>query len=97
MAGFYHTCGVTRAEIAFCWGINQWGANGNGSFLRSNVPGRVNGGLLFNSISTGVLGLHTCGLTEVGKIYCWGYNVSGQLGDGTRTQRLAPVAVVAGN
>jgi alpha-tubulin suppressor-like RCC1 family protein len=97
VAGHYHTCGVTRAEVAFCWGVNQWGANGNGSFQGSLVPGRVKGTLSFRSISTGVLGLHTCGLTDAGKIYCWGYNVAGQLGDGTRTQRLAPVAVVAGN
>jgi len=97
VAGFYHTCGVTRAEVAFCWGVNQWGANGNGSLVGSNVPGKVNGGISFASISTGTLGLHTCGLTDAGKIYCWGYNVAGQLGDGTRTQRLAPVAVVAGN
>ncbi len=97
VAGHYHPCGITQAEVAFCWGLNQWGANGNGTLQGSNVPGRVNGGLSFASISTGVLGLHTCGLTDAGKIYCWGYNVSGELGDGTRTQRLTPVAVVAGN
>ena len=97
VAGFYHTCGVTRTEVAFCWGSNQWGYNGNGTLLGSQVPQRVHGGLAFAGISTGVLGLHTCGLTGAGKVYCWGNNSSGELGDGTRMQRLEPVAVVAGS
>ena len=80
--------------MAFCWGSNQFGYNGNGTLLGSHVPERVHGGIAFNSISTGVLGLHTCGLTGAGKVYCWGYNSAGELGDGTRTQRLEPVAVV---
>ena len=96
VAGFYHTCGVTRAEVAFCWGSNQFGYNGNGTLFGSHVPERVHGGIAFTSISTGVLGLHTCGLTGAGKAYCWGTNTAGELGDGSRNQRLEPVAVVGG-
>ena len=36
---------------------------------------------------------HTCGHDLDGKLYCWGDNRYGQLGDGTRIDRLTPVAV----
>src|SRR5262245_225178 len=34
----------------------------------------------------------TCGVTPVHTVYCWGRNDDGELGDGTNTDRLSPVA-----
>ncbi len=39
-------------------------------------------------------GTHTCALTPEGGVVCWGANDSGELGDGTRIQKTAPVAVL---
>ncbi|MCH8161023.1 MAG: chromosome condensation regulator RCC1 [Chloroflexi bacterium] len=36
---------------------------------------------------------HTCALMDSGDVMCWGSNDSGQLGDGTNTDRARPVAV----
>jgi alpha-tubulin suppressor-like RCC1 family protein len=38
---------------------------------------------------------HTCGITTGSKAYCWGTNTNGQVGDGTTTKRLSPVAVAS--
>ena len=39
-------------------------------------------------------GAHTCVVTVVGGVWCWGSNFDGALGDGTTTYRRAPVPVV---
>lgn len=41
-------------------------------------------------------GASNCGIVTDGTPYCWGYNYSGQLGDGSTTSRNGPVAVGGG-
>jgi alpha-tubulin suppressor-like RCC1 family protein len=54
----------------------------------------VAGGLTFAWLSAGAS--YTCAVTTGGAAYCWGYNGTGQLGDGTTTLRRTPVAVKGG-
>jgi alpha-tubulin suppressor-like RCC1 family protein len=59
--------------------------------LHSKYRVAVNGGLTFDSITAG--GSHNCG--RVGSaVWCWGYNGSGQLGDGSRLRKTEPVQMV---
>lgn len=91
-AGSFHTCGVTTANIAFCWGSNQDGALGDGTTTDSDRPVAVSGGLSFREVRGG--NGHTCGVTLQNEAACWGgLNQTGAIGDGTTTQRLVPTAV----
>ncbi|HSJ08611.1 MAG TPA: hypothetical protein VK928_01830, partial [Longimicrobiales bacterium] len=54
-------------------------------------PAPPAGAMRFAAITTGYF--HTCALTATGTPYCWGANEFGMLGDGTRTNRTAPVAI----
>jgi alpha-tubulin suppressor-like RCC1 family protein len=47
--------------------------------------------LSFYQVSGG--NFHTCGVTTDSRLYCWGRNFYGELGDGTTTDRLKPVPV----
>ena len=91
-AGGYHTCALMTDGKGNCWGNNSRGELGNGW-----TPSRVTPGNVLN-LSIGVLGVsagraHTCALTTGGGTKCWGYNYSGQLGDGTQNDRSAAVDV----
>jgi alpha-tubulin suppressor-like RCC1 family protein len=93
-AGWYHTCGVTTEDLAYCWGNNFLGKLGDGSTTDRLTPVAVRGGLRFRHLSAGAE--HTCGVTTEGIAYCWGANYAGQLGEGSTTNRLTPVAVAGG-
>jgi alpha-tubulin suppressor-like RCC1 family protein len=50
--------------------------------------------LSFSALTAGAW--HTCGLTNAGGTYCWGWNDSGQLGTGSTTTSTTPLAVAGG-
>src|SRR2546430_16131363 len=78
-AGFEHTCGLTTAGVAYCWGQGYAGKLGDGTTSDRSSPVLVAGGVRFVSLSAG--GHHTCAVTAAGAAYCWGDNCYGQLGD----------------
>ncbi len=95
-AGTAHACAVTGGK-AYCWGAGGNGQLGDGGTTSHHAPApvAVNAssalqGRTVSSVSAG--GNHSCAVAD-GRAFCWGANSSGQLGDGTSTQRVVPVAV----
>jgi alpha-tubulin suppressor-like RCC1 family protein len=104
-AGAYGGCGVTTTGAAYCWGLNAYGQLGIGTASGpqqcdygngcSPTPVAVSGGFTWAAVSAG--SGSTCGVTTGGVAYCWGYNPSGELGNGTTTNSATPVAVSGGH
>jgi alpha-tubulin suppressor-like RCC1 family protein len=92
--GNLHTCALTPAGAAYCWGGQRFGELGNGTAGIQTSPVPVVGGVSFAQVSAGYY--HTCGITAAGAAYCWGFNNSGQLGDGSQSDQSTPVPVTGG-
>lgn len=94
-AGGSHTCGLTSSNEAYCWGLNDSGQLGDGSTTNRPVPTRVSGNTLFQSVAagTGPFNTASCGYGVDNVAYCWGYGVSGQVGNGQAEDVLTPVPV----
>jgi len=92
--GSNHSCIIRGADELYCFGRNDEGQIGNGnsgSVVNQLQPALIN----IDPVVDVALGYyHSCALTNVGEVLCWGINFHGQLGDGTQTMRTLPTAVV---
>ncbi len=95
--GSQHTCGIRATGATgtlWCWGDNTFGQLGDGTNTDRTTPRQVGTATDWLGVSLGTT--HTCGIREVqqvgtgGRLYCWGDNWAGQLGDGTTTNRNTP-------
>ena len=77
-SGYFHTCGVTTAYRAYCWGYNGDGEFGDGTLNIRSSPMAVAGNLQFSHISA--TEFYTCAVSRAGQGFCWGNNPRGELG-----------------
>jgi alpha-tubulin suppressor-like RCC1 family protein len=76
-------CAVLGDGTVRCWTMDNIGKS-----AEDPAPG------LRDVVQIATASDHTCALRKGGAVSCWGDNCAGQLGDGTRAARPAPVAVV---
>jgi alpha-tubulin suppressor-like RCC1 family protein len=102
--GASHACGLASDGKAYCWGDNNWaqlGLDDNGTIFDRQIPVAVNmagltGGSRF--IKLAVSSYTNCGLTSSGKLYCWGADSFGNLGNGgANTNSDTPLVVTTTN
>ena len=91
-SGHQHSCALTDQGGVRCWGDGGDGRLGNGTYYGDGSPVSVIG-LRDGVASVSAGDYHNCAITVDGRALCWGSNEWGQLGDGTREDRYAPVPV----
>jgi alpha-tubulin suppressor-like RCC1 family protein len=97
----YHSLILTKSGIVYAFGGNSSGQLGNKNIPRSSIPikvsngeGFVNDGSSGNKVTAIAAGhKHSLVLTESGKVYAFGENTYGQLGNGTNTDSRIPTKV----
>lgn len=94
-AGGQSACGIASDSTAWCWGINGYGQLGDGTAGTDRfLPVAVKDSLRFTTLS--ISSTHSCGISTVGRLWCWGRNADRELGaDSTASQYLVPVPVAA--
>jgi alpha-tubulin suppressor-like RCC1 family protein len=92
-AGCDHNLALTSKGTVLAWGLNKYGQLGDGTTKNRRTPVQVKlpKGTKVTAISTGCY--HSLAISSTGKLYAWGYNAHGQLGDGTTKNRRTPVQV----
>ena len=101
-AGGSHSLAVGSDGNVYAWGYNGYGQLGDGTSTTRNAPVRVKTpdrntypdlpkDFTYLQVSAGTN--HSLALGSDGNTYAWGNNNRGQLGDGTTSNRYAPVRV----
>lgn len=90
--GRHHSCALLADGSAWCWGRGAEGQLGNGSYDDSNAPVRVDVPVPLQAIHAQQSGVHTCAAGVAGDIWCWGYNLHGQLGSAV-AESATPIRV----
>jgi alpha-tubulin suppressor-like RCC1 family protein len=96
--GSNHTAAIKSDGTLWTWGLNFTGQLGNGTTTTRSSPGQVGSASDWSSVAcaTDYTGDRTLAVKRDGTLWAWGGNGSGQLGDGTTTQRTSPVQIGAG-
>ena len=93
-AGPNHTCATRSDTTLWCWGYNGSGQLGIGSTTTEDTPQQVT-----TPASTGWTGVsagysYTCATRDDTTLWCWGWNLEGELGIGNTTNQELPQQVI---
>jgi hypothetical protein len=97
--GSNHSSALSSNGRVFMWGYNYDGQSGDGTTTIRNVPTEITSRF---SLATGdkiiLLSLgegHSSALSSHGRVFMWGYNDNGQLGNGSTTNIVTPTEITS--
>ena len=97
--GLHHSSALTSIGRLFMWGLNYYGQLGDGTTINKLIPiditsqfNLINGEMI---VSASLGDTHSSVFTSTGRMFTWGYNPSGQLGDGTTIGKLIPIDITS--
>ncbi|MBN2495131.1 MAG: hypothetical protein JXR96_11105 [Deltaproteobacteria bacterium] len=93
--GSSHSCARLADGRARCWGCNYQGQIGDGSTCRYRDRATPVEGLS-DAIQIAAGGESSCALHTDGRVSCWGWNLWGQVGDGSEEEERDRTTRVAG-
>lgn len=96
-AGYQHTCARSLSRHLWCWGNDGSGRLGDDAAVANRAePAEVAGATAdWRAVTAGIF--HTCGIKTSGRLFCWGLDSAGQLGDGPPlSEQHTPVQVAGG-
>lgn len=90
--GYMHSCAVLSDKTVKCWGRNVNGELGNGTTSAgSKTPVVVrlsNNEPLADVHALALRSSHSCSLSTVGRVRCWGFNGNGRIGNGDKANAV---------
>ncbi|MDD2789235.1 MAG: hypothetical protein PHU40_01055 [Sulfurimonas sp.] len=89
-AGNSHSAALKSDGTLWAWGKNGYGELGDNTTTDRSVPTQESTAVTDWSSVTATGGYHTAAIKSDGTLWAWGWNVNGQLGDGTTVNKSVP-------
>ncbi|MFM2091219.1 MAG: hypothetical protein RLZZ127_1708, partial [Planctomycetota bacterium] len=92
-AGYYHSAALKADGTVMVWGYNANGQLGVGDTTDRHSPTALGG--IANIVQIAGGGNHTLALNRPGgRLFAWGSNWAGQVGNGSNTDALTPFSII---
>ena len=96
---FEHAIVVTDNDIIYAWGDNEYGQLGDDSNIFRKTPVNITSSFTFNALETIIQvdtgETHSIVLTSDNRVFTWGNNTYGQLGNNTTTSSSIPIDITS--
>jgi uncharacterized repeat protein (TIGR02543 family) len=97
LGGNSHSSALTSGGRLFIWGRNTESQLGDGTIEQQTIPEDITSQLQLTSGETVVMmsmgAFHSGSITSNGRVFLWGFNQHGQLGERTLINRATPISI----